>query len=82
MQKKEFVSFCYVFVSAMMMNLARISDILQDLVNKLSDDGMLVPPVPFDGQDFPIVQYADDTLLFLEASFAHLQVLKQTLHTF
>jgi hypothetical protein len=38
--------------------------------------------VQFEGHDFPVVQYADDTLLFLEASFAYLEVLKNALGSF
>jgi hypothetical protein len=41
-----------------------------------------VPPVHFDGHDFPVVQYAGDTLMFMEASLSHIQVLKIALHKF
>jgi hypothetical protein len=47
----------------------------------LNDDVLLVLPVPFDGHDLPIVQYADNTF-FMEASFVRLGVLNQTLNTF
>jgi hypothetical protein len=58
------------------------ADLLQDMVNELSLQGRLIAPVIFEGQDYPILQYADDTLLFLEASFDHLQTLKTTLLEF
>jgi hypothetical protein len=61
---------------------APTADLLQDIINKLCDDGHLVPPIKFDGQDYPIVQYADGTLLFMEASLPQLDALKQALHTF
>jgi hypothetical protein len=58
------------------------AELLQDIINDLSRQGKLVAPVIFDDQDYPIVQYADDTLLFLEASFDQLQTLKSTLLCF
>jgi hypothetical protein len=58
------------------------ADLLQDMINELSAQGKLIAPVIFEDQDYPIVQYADDTLLFMEASFEQLQVLKSTLLLF
>jgi hypothetical protein len=45
------------------------AELLQDMVNDQCQRGNLAAPIVFEGQDFPIVQYADDTLLFMEASF-------------
>jgi hypothetical protein len=40
-------------------------DLLQLMVNKLASDGTLIAPLPIENTKFPIVQYADDTLLIL-----------------
>jgi hypothetical protein len=61
---------------------ASTADLLQTIINCLCDSGHIEPPVKFEGHDFPIVQYADDTLLFMEAQLDHLEVLKQALHNF
>lgn len=39
-------------------------------------------PIQKGGLDFPIVQYADDTILIMEACPVQLNVLKEILHTF
>lgn len=44
--------------------------------------GLLVKPLPQPTEDFPIVQYADDTLLFLQADARQLVFLKAMLHSF
>jgi hypothetical protein len=49
------------------------AELLQSIINHLFSNEQLVPPVQFEGRDFPVVQYADDTLLILEAIFAHLK---------
>jgi hypothetical protein len=43
------------------------ADLLQKMVNRLMIEGVLFPPLPVNGLDFPIIQYADDTLLILQA---------------
>jgi hypothetical protein len=44
------------------------ADLLQSVVNSALNEGVLSLPPPLRcGSEFPIVQYADDTLLFLEA---------------
>jgi hypothetical protein len=44
------------------------ADLLQSVVNSALNEGVLSLPLPLRcGFEFPIVQYADDTLLFLEA---------------
>jgi hypothetical protein len=43
------------------------ADLLQKMVNRLMIDGVLFPPLLVNGLDFPIIQYADDTLLILQA---------------
>jgi hypothetical protein len=58
------------------------ADLLQTLVNQLAQLGVLVPPLPIPGTDFPIVQYADDTLLIMQACPTQLLALKDLLQTF
>jgi hypothetical protein len=44
------------------------ADLLQSMVNRAKDQGLIRLPIPERaGSDFPIVQYADDTLLIMEA---------------
>ncbi|XP_066354452.1 uncharacterized protein [Miscanthus floridulus] len=43
---------------------------------------MLTRPLPQPTEDFPIVQYADDTLMFLQADARQLVFLKAMLHSF
>jgi hypothetical protein len=58
------------------------TDLLQSLINDAKNQGTLNLPIPLGvGSDFPVVQYADDTLLFLEAP-TQLLVLKDLLSSF
>jgi retron-type reverse transcriptase len=58
-------------------------DLLQSMVNRAKDLGHLQLPIPERaGADFPIVQYADDTLLIMEACPHQLLVLKNSLSDF
>ena len=43
------------------------ADLLQTLTNDLLQQGLISRPLPTHDPDFPVVQYADDTLLFLNA---------------
>lgn len=58
------------------------AEILQYIVNGLKDKGILNLPIPQPSSDFPIVQYADDTLLILEAEAKQLFCLKAILNSF
>jgi hypothetical protein len=59
------------------------ANLLQSLVNQALQQGSLCLPIPErDGSDFPIVQYADDTFLIMEACPTQLLTLKQLLSTF
>jgi hypothetical protein len=59
------------------------SDLLQSIINKARLLNLLKLPLPAIGdQDFPIVQYADDTLLILEACPKQLFFLKAILNSF
>ena len=52
------------------------------MVNQLFQEGVLQSPLPIPGNDFPIVQYADDTLLIMEACPIQLLALKNRLQSF
>lgn len=59
------------------------ADLLQSILNKACQLGVLMLPIPLQHtSDFPIVQYADDTLLIMEASAQQLIALKGILHSF
>jgi hypothetical protein len=58
------------------------AELLQVMVNKICQEGQLIAPLPMEGTDFPIVQYADDTLLIMQDSEAQLLTLKNLLHDF
>jgi hypothetical protein len=59
-----------------------VSDLLQAMVNHLFHSGILQVPLPIPNTDFPIVQYADDTLLILQACLAQLLALKKLIEDF
>lgn len=59
------------------------ADFLQSLLNKGKDMGLLSLPIPMiSNQDFPVIQYADDTLIFLEGDTKQLLFLKSVINTF
>ena len=58
------------------------ADLLQTLINKAKEQGLLNLHLQRDGQDFPIVQYTDDTLLIMEACPQQVQVLKGIMESF
>lgn len=41
------------------------ADLLQSVINEAYAQGVLSMPIPTADSNFPVVQYADDTLLFL-----------------
>lgn len=60
-----------------------VADLLQSVINKAKSQGLLKLPIPLGyTSDFPIIQYADDTLLVMEACSRQLVTLKALLHTF
>ena len=59
-----------------------VSDLLQGMVNHLFRIGQLQAPLPIPNSDFPIVQYADDTLIILKACPVQLLALKQLIEDF
>ena len=59
------------------------ADLLQTVLNKALSQGIL--ELPLNGtscQDFPIIQYVDDTLVVMQAEAKQLICLKALLHTF
>lgn len=59
------------------------ADLLQSMINNAKDQGLLNLPIPNRARnDFPIVQYANDTLLIMEARPRQLLILKDILATF
>jgi hypothetical protein len=59
------------------------TDLLQSIVNKAMTKGILQLPISVGyTQDFPIIQYVDDTLLIMEAYPRQLLALKALLNTF
>jgi hypothetical protein len=58
------------------------ADLLQSIINEAMHRGLLSMPLPRCGPDFPIVQYADDTLLIMEACPRQLLTLKALLNSF
>jgi len=57
-------------------------DLLQSIINKATQLGHLRLPIPAPTLDFPIIQYADDTLIVMEASTTQLFFLKGILQSF
>jgi hypothetical protein len=58
------------------------AEILQYIINGLKDKGILKLPIPQPCANFPIVQYANDTLLIMQADAKQLFCLKAILNTF
>lgn len=58
------------------------AEILQYIINGLKEKGILNLPIPQPTSDFPIVQYADDTLLIMQADAKQLFCLKAILNSF
>jgi hypothetical protein len=59
-----------------------VSDLLQGMVNHLCWLGVLHASLDIPNSDFPIVQYADDTFLIMQASSSQLPALKLFLEDF
>lgn len=59
------------------------ANLLQLVINKAKSQDLLKTPILLAfADDFPIIQYADDTLLIMEACSIQLVALKALLHTF
>jgi hypothetical protein len=59
------------------------ADLLQSLLNKATQDDLLKLPIPLlHSSDFPVIQYADDTLIIIEGCTSQLLFLKTLLSNF
>ena len=59
------------------------ADFLQGLVNRAKGMGLLNLPIPIQSEpDFPIIQYADDTLIIMEGDVRQIFLLKTILQNF
>ena len=59
------------------------ADFLQSILNLAQQQGLLSPPMPLPhDHDFPILQYADDTLIFMQGDSRQLFFLKAILNSF
>jgi hypothetical protein len=59
------------------------ADLLQTILNKAKDQNLLSLPVPQQfSSDFPILQFADDTLIIMEGCATQLLFLKSVLNTY
>lgn len=56
--------------------------LLQSIINYAHDSGILSQPIPQPGAKFPIIQYADDTLIILPADQKEIFCLKGLLQIF
>jgi hypothetical protein len=52
------------------------------VVNDMLQEGRISLPIQNNDPDFPIVQYADDTLIILKADLSQILALKEVLHKF
>jgi hypothetical protein len=59
------------------------ADLLQSAINKAFREGLLRAPFPPDfGMDFPVVQYADGTLVIFPADIEQVLVMKNILEKY
>ena len=59
------------------------ADLLQSLINKAWMDGLISLPINQPAsEDFPVIQYADDTLIILPACQQELQTIKGILDSY
>ena len=59
-----------------------VVDLLQTVTNDMLRRGGLTLPIKTNDSEFPIVQYADDTLLIIRDVDSQLLALKEILHAF
>jgi hypothetical protein len=60
-----------------------VADLLQSVLNKAKSLNLLNLPLPLrSSDDFPLIQYADDTLIIMEACSRQLLTLKALLLSF
>jgi hypothetical protein len=60
-----------------------VAELLQCIVNKACQQHLLQMPIPTrDGSGFPIIQYTDDTIIVMRASYRELLCFKAILETY
>src|SRR4051812_16111324 len=59
-----------------------VVDLLQSVVNEMCSRNILSLPIPTNSNDYPFIQYADDTLIVLLAIDDQLISFKEMLNTF
>nr|XP_020176662.1 uncharacterized protein LOC109762251 [Aegilops tauschii subsp. strangulata] len=62
--------------------LSTAADLLQTVINDMFRRGILQLPIPCHDQDYPVIHYADDTLIILPVDKDHLIALKEMLRVF
>ena len=55
------------------------ADLLQSAINDATRNGLLQLPLPSSDSNYPVIQYADDTIAVLQATVSQAQVLKSIL---
>ena len=58
------------------------ADIFQTMINHQFDLGNLRAPIPIPNHKFPVIQYADDTIVVMEACPTQVQLLKNLVNLF
>ena len=58
------------------------ADLLQTMINFHFHQDSLVAPLPIPNHDFPVIQYADDTLVVMEACPNQLFLMKTIINDF
>ena len=58
------------------------ADLLQAAINLEFRQGNLLAPIPAEGQDYPVVQYANDTIAVLPADLAQIVKMKSILREY
>jgi hypothetical protein len=59
------------------------ADLFQSAINKAFSQGLLRAPFSPDyGMDFPVIQYADDTLVFMQADTSEVIIMKEILENY
>ena len=58
------------------------AELLQFIINDAMLQGHLALPIPYYNNDFPVVQYADDTILIMQADTPQVLHLKNLLSLF
>lgn len=58
------------------------ADLLQSIINKAKELGIISPPITTHSNSYPIIQYADDTLIIMPAKRREVLCLKALLQSF